>query len=101
MLGFAVRDEGTNADDRVVDVLWEFVADGLAHLYVGLADKIISGREAAEVGHSLQVPHDDAWFHWTEYDRPRFLGPGAAGRLDALGPSSGSMFNALWTGWPF
>src|SRR5262249_31414686 len=58
-----VRDERPDADDRVVDVLREFVADGLADFHVGLADKIVSGFEPAEVGHSLQVPDDDAWFH--------------------------------------
>ena len=27
------------------------------------ADKIVGGREPAEVGHSLQVPDEDAWLH--------------------------------------
>jgi|SRR5262249_41656090 len=62
VIRLAVRDESTKADDRVIDVLWEFVADRLVHLYVGLADEIIGGREAAEVGHSLQVPDDDLGF---------------------------------------
>ena len=65
---------------------WKFVADRLADLRVGLADEIVGGREAAEVGRSLQVPDDDARFHGTEYDmRPRVLGPGAAGGLMRLG----------------
>jgi len=81
-----VRDEGTNANDRVVDVLRKFVADRLADLDVGLADEIIGGREAAEVGHGLQVPDDDARFHWTEYNmRPRVLGPALRGGLMRLG----------------
>jgi hypothetical protein len=58
-----VRDEGADADDRVVDVLGKLVADRLADFYVRLADQIVGGREAGKVGHSLQVPHDDAWFH--------------------------------------
>jgi len=58
-----VRDEGADADDRVIDVLGKLVADRLPHLHVGLADKVVGGREPAEVGHSLQVPHDDARFH--------------------------------------
>ena len=49
----AVRDECSNADNRVLDVLREFFADRLAHFHVGLADKIIGGCEPAEVGHSL------------------------------------------------
>ena len=28
-----------------------------------LADKIVGGCEPAEVGHSLKVPYDNAWFH--------------------------------------
>jgi hypothetical protein len=58
-----VRDERSDADDRVVDVLRKLVADRLPDFHVGLADEIIGGREAAEVGHGLQVPDDDAWFH--------------------------------------
>jgi len=27
------------------------------------ADKIVGSSEPAEVGHSLQVPDDDAWLH--------------------------------------
>jgi hypothetical protein len=37
----------------VVDVLGELVADGLADFHVGLADKIIGGREPRKVGHGL------------------------------------------------
>jgi hypothetical protein len=63
MIGLPVRNERSDADDRVVDVLWKFFADRLADLDVGLADKVVGGCEPAEVGHSLQVPDDDAWFH--------------------------------------
>jgi len=58
-----VRDESSDADDRVIDVLWEFVADGLADFYVGLADQIMRGREPAEVGDGLEVSDDDGWLH--------------------------------------
>ena len=63
VIWLAVRDEGSDADDRVVDVLRKFFADGLANLNVGLADKVVGGCEPAEVGHGLQVPDDDARFH--------------------------------------
>jgi hypothetical protein len=63
MVGLAVRDESSDADNRVVDVLRELVPDRLADLHVGLADKIVGGREPGEVGHGLQVPDDDAWLH--------------------------------------
>jgi hypothetical protein len=56
MVGLAVRDERSDADDRVVDVLRELVADRLADLRVGLADEVVGGREPADVGHGLQVP---------------------------------------------
>jgi hypothetical protein len=58
-----VRYERPNADNRVVDVLRKFIAHRLTGLHVGLADKIIGGREPAEVGHSFEVPDDDSWFH--------------------------------------
>jgi hypothetical protein len=63
VIGLAVRDEGSDADDRVVDVLREFVPDRLADLNVRFADKIIGSRKPAEVGYGLQVPDDDARFH--------------------------------------
>jgi hypothetical protein len=39
MIRLPVRDEGSDADDRVVDVLRKFVANRLADLYVRLADE--------------------------------------------------------------
>jgi len=44
-------------------MLRKFVANRLADFHVGLAEKIICSCKPAEVGHSLQVPDDDAWFH--------------------------------------
>src|SRR5262249_25675202 len=41
----------------------KLVADRLANFHVGLADEIVGGREAGEVGHGFQVPDDDAWVH--------------------------------------
>ena len=63
MVRLPVRDQGSDADDRVVGVLRKLVADRLADLHVGLADEVVGGREPTEVGHSLQVPDDDAWLH--------------------------------------
>src|SRR5262249_49490347 len=82
MVGLAVRDEGADADDRVVDVLRKLVADRLPDLHVGLANEIVGRCEPAQVGHSLQVPDDDARCHWTEYNmRPRCLGTARWGGL--------------------
>ena len=47
MVAFFVRDQGADADDRVVDELWKLIADGFADFIVSLADKIIRGCEAA------------------------------------------------------
>ena len=58
--GLSVRDEGAYADDRVVDVLGELVADRLADLAVGPADEVVGGCEPRDVGNGLQVPDDDA-----------------------------------------
>jgi hypothetical protein len=71
MIGLTVRDEGSDADDRVIDVLRKLVADRLAHFYVGLANKIVGGRKPAEVGYSLQVPDNDVWLH-AEYPSASF-----------------------------
>jgi hypothetical protein len=59
----AVSDECSDAHDGVVDVLGEPVAEGLPNVRIPLTDKIIGGCEAGEVGHGLQVPEDDTWFH--------------------------------------
>jgi len=45
--------ECPDADNRVVDMLRELVADRLADFYVGLADEIVGGREPGEVGYGF------------------------------------------------
>jgi hypothetical protein len=44
-----VRDEGSDADDGVVDMLRELVADRFTNFYVRLADEVVGGRKPAEV----------------------------------------------------
>ena len=63
VIALAVSDQRADAHDGVVDVLRELVAEDLTNVRIALADKIVGGREPGEVGHSLQVPDDDAWFH--------------------------------------
>jgi hypothetical protein len=58
-----MRNQCSDAHNRVVDMLGKFIANRLPDLSVGLADEIVGGREPAEVGHRLQVPDDDAWLH--------------------------------------
>src|SRR5262249_31621775 len=63
VIRLSMCDESADANNRVVDVFRKLVAHRLANFNIGLADKVVGGREPAEVGHSLQVPDDDAWFH--------------------------------------
>jgi len=44
VVSLPVSDEGSDADDRVVDVLRKLVADRLADFHVGLADEVVGGR---------------------------------------------------------
>jgi hypothetical protein len=62
MIAFSVSDQGADADNSVVDVLRESVAEGGTDVRICLADKVIGCCEPCEVGHSLQVPDDDALF---------------------------------------
>jgi hypothetical protein len=58
-----VGNQRADAHDGVVDVLREPVAESLTNVRIPLADEIVGGCEPWQVGHSLQVPDDDAWFH--------------------------------------
>lgn len=54
----AMRDEGPDADDGVIDVLLELVAHHLANFGVRLADEIIGGCESLKVRDRLDIPDD-------------------------------------------
>ena len=53
------RTRRSDAYDRVVDVLGEFVAHGRAHLVIALADMVIRSGKAFQVGDRLNIPNDD------------------------------------------
>jgi hypothetical protein len=63
MIILAPDDQGADANDRMVDVLRKLISDRSADLIVSLAGQPVRGREAAEVGHGLKVPDDDATVH--------------------------------------
>jgi hypothetical protein len=46
VIAFAVSDERTNANDGVIDVLWEPVAENLTNVRIRLASEVIGGSEA-------------------------------------------------------
>ena len=79
----------------------KLVADRLADFHVGLADKIVGGCEPGKVGHSLQVPHDDAWFHDIEVRQTYSAWPYVNDRLLPLLPPAPQQFHAIrLDNWP-
>ena len=57
---FLMGNQGTNADDRVIDVLRELVAHFRANFIITLAIVTVGGGEALDVGDSFDIPNDDA-----------------------------------------
>jgi len=54
-----IIDEGTNAEDRVVDMLGKLITHSSANFVLALTAITISGGEAFKVGDRLNVPNDD------------------------------------------
>jgi hypothetical protein len=63
VIAFSMSDERTDAHNGVVDVLRELVAENHADLLISLTDEVVGVRKAAQVGHGLRVPDDDATIH--------------------------------------
>jgi hypothetical protein len=57
---FLMSNQGTNADDRVVDVLGELVTHGSPNFIIALAVMTIGGSKALDVGDRFDIPNDDA-----------------------------------------
>jgi hypothetical protein len=53
-----VGNQGTDANDRVVDVLGKLVAQFGANFVVALADVTVGSGETLQVGHRLNIPND-------------------------------------------
>jgi hypothetical protein len=60
---FLMSNQGTNADDRVVDVLGELVTHGSPNFIVALAVMTIGGGEALDVGDRFDILNDDTCRH--------------------------------------
>jgi hypothetical protein len=92
----AVSDECSDAHDGVVDLLREPVAEGLANIRIPLADEVVGGCEAGEVGHCLFLGGHDSpqatvsWRGGTLATIGRRLGAHRACRKTAQGMQTAS-----------
>src|SRR5215813_1442512 len=55
--------QGADANDRMIDMLWELVAKRSSDFVVTLPDELVGSREPGQVRHGLQVPNDDTVGH--------------------------------------
>src|SRR5262249_12296150 len=69
MTVFLMRSQGTDADDRVVDMFREFVPHCGPNVSIGLAVMPIGGGKALQVRSRLNVPDDDAGAHNPSFNR--------------------------------
>ena len=53
MISLAVGDQSTDADNEVVDVLWELIAYRLTNFRVSLTDETVRGCKAVDVRYGL------------------------------------------------
>jgi hypothetical protein len=61
MIILLMSDQRANADNRVVNVFWEFVSKFGANFVIALAVVTIRRSEACEVGHRFNVPYEHVW----------------------------------------
>ena len=61
MIILLMRDQRANADNRVVDMLWEFVPEFGTNFVVALTVVTICRREAREIRYCLNVPYEHVW----------------------------------------
>ena len=54
-----MSDECADADNRVVDMLWELVAECLSDFLVRFASETIGSSITPNIGHGFKVPNDD------------------------------------------
>jgi hypothetical protein len=70
-----MRDQGANADDRMINVFRELIADRLSNLMVGVTAQTVCGRKRLQIWHRLQIPNNDVSVHQIFSARkPRPLG---------------------------
>jgi hypothetical protein len=52
--------QSPDTNDRVIDVLWELVANRITNLVIALAVMTVGGCKALDIGDRFDVPSDDA-----------------------------------------
>src|SRR6516225_34928 len=53
-----MSNQGTNADNRMIDMLGELIAHRGANLVIAFAVKSVGGSEALEIGDCFDIPND-------------------------------------------
>ncbi len=59
MIAVVMRNQSTDTANRVIDVLWKFVAHFGADFVIGLAVEIIGGSKPAKIRYCLDIPYKD------------------------------------------
>src|SRR3974377_1375964 len=62
-LGFPASDQRSDADDGVINVLWEFISHRLANFSICLVVQRICRCKSFKVGDRLDVPYQDVVAH--------------------------------------
>ena len=63
MVTLFMSDECADTDNRVVDVLWKLVAEGLSDFFVRFSGETIGSSITRNIGHGFKVPDDDVVGH--------------------------------------
>jgi hypothetical protein len=65
MVTLFMSNECTDADNRVVDVLWELVAERLSDFFVRFSSELIGSSTTCNIRYGFEVPNDDVVGHAT------------------------------------
>ena len=63
MVTLFMTDESADTDNRVVNVLWELVAECLSDYFIRFASEAICSDITRDIGHGFEVPNDDVVGH--------------------------------------
>jgi hypothetical protein len=63
MVTLFMSDERADTDNRVVNVLWELVAERLSDFFVQFASETVGSSITRDIRHGFEVPNDDVVGH--------------------------------------